>query len=141
MAWLHDMVSLLLKLRRADVQAGTLQACNFAHVLGLYKMTGAGAGAFTFMAQGSQADVVLWAIARLQTRVFASQTYAAAMRIVAQEQAVQAAAMAQKAESDKQAQAAAALEHSQLRHARALRVARLKVGNSARHLHCESFGN
>ena len=106
-------------------------------MLGLYKMTGV--GAFTFTARGSQADMVLWAIARLQTRVFASQTYAAAMRIVAEEQAVEAAAMAQKAESDKAAQAAAALEHSQLRAARALRVARLKVGTLACHYHCKSF--
>jgi hypothetical protein len=49
------------------------------------------------------------------------------MRIVAEEQSIEAIAVSQKAESDRQAQAEAALEHSQLRQERALRVARLKV--------------
>lgn len=49
-----------------------LQGCNLAHVLGLYKMTGLPGGAFSLTARGSVADVALWAIARLQTRVFAS---------------------------------------------------------------------
>jgi len=50
-----------------------VQGCNFAHVLGLYKLTGLGAGAFSLTARGSLADVALWGIARLQTRVFASK--------------------------------------------------------------------
>ena len=50
-----------------------MQGCNLAHVLGLYKITGAGAAAFSLTARGSVADVALWAIARLQTRVFASE--------------------------------------------------------------------
>ena len=97
-------------------------------MFGLYKMFGLSAGAFSLTARGSLADVVLWAIARVQTRVFASKTYTLAMRVVAEEQAIEAVAVAQKAEADQQAQAEAALEHSQLRHERALRVARLKVG-------------
>lgn len=96
-------------------------------------MFGLSAGAFSLTARGSLADVVLWAIARVQTRVFASRTYASAMRVVAEEQATEAVAVAQKAKADQQAQAEAALEHSQLRHERALRVSRLKVRAAVRH--------
>ena len=55
------------------------------------------------------------------------RTYVAAMRIVAEEQAIEAVAVSRKAESDRQAQAQAALEHSRLRQERAMRGARLKV--------------
>lgn len=104
-----------------------MQGCNFPHVLGLYKMVGLSAGAFSLTARGSLADVALWAIARVQTRVFASRTYTCAMRVVAEEQAVQAVVLEQKTKADRRAQAESALEHSRLRHERALRVARLKV--------------
>ena len=53
----------------------TLQGCNLAHILGLYKMTGKSGLAFTLTATGSIADVVLWAIARLQMRMYASATF------------------------------------------------------------------
>ena len=109
-----------------------LQGCNFPHVLGLYKMVGLSAGAFSFTARGSLADVALWAIARVQTRAFASEAYAAAMNVVAEDQALEAVAFARKATAGQQAQAEAALENSRLRHERALRVARLKV-SAAKH--------
>lgn len=109
---------------------GTLQGCNLQHALGLYKMLGLSAGAFSLTARGSLADVALWVIARVQTRVFASRTYVSAMRVIAEEQAIDAVAVAQKAKADQQAQAEVALENSQLRHERALRVARLKVGHN-----------
>jgi hypothetical protein len=44
-------------------------------VLGLYKMSGASGRAFAIRTRGALADMVLWAIFRLQTRVFASKTY------------------------------------------------------------------
>ena len=90
-------------------------------------MVGLSAGAFSLTARGSLADVALWAIARVQTRAFASDAYAAAMSVVAEDQALEAVAVARKATANRQAQAEAALENSRLRHERALRVARLKV--------------
>lgn len=54
---------------------GFLQGCNLAHILGLYKMTGKSGLAFSLSATGSIADVVLWAIARLQMRMYASATF------------------------------------------------------------------
>ncbi len=65
----------------AGLQCGTysflfsLQGCNLAHILGLYKMTGKSGLAFSLSATGSIADVVLWAIARLQMRMYASATF------------------------------------------------------------------
>ncbi len=53
----------------------SMQGCNLAHILGLYKMTGRSGLAFTLSATGSIADVVLWAIARLQMRMYASATF------------------------------------------------------------------
>ena len=90
-------------------------------------MVGLSAGAFSLTARGSLADVALCAIARVQTRSFASKAYAAAMRVIAEDQAIEAVAVARKATADRQAQAEADLENSRLRHERALRVARLKV--------------
>ena len=43
-------------------------------MLGLYKMAG-GAAALSLGTRGALADMALWAILRLQTRVFASRTY------------------------------------------------------------------
>jgi hypothetical protein len=57
-------------------RARVRQGCNLAHVLGLYRMTGAPGAAFALGARGALADVALWAIARLQTRLFASRTFA-----------------------------------------------------------------
>lgn len=51
------------------------QGCNVAHVLGLYKMSGARGAAFSLTYRGALADMMLWAIFRLQTRVFSSNTY------------------------------------------------------------------
>ena len=52
-----------------------VQGCNFAHVLGLYRMSDEAGQAFYLRSQGALADLLLWAIFRLQTRVFASNTY------------------------------------------------------------------
>lgn len=52
-----------------------MQGCNLAHILGLYKMTGKSGLAFSLSAAGSIADVALWAIARLQMRMYASTTF------------------------------------------------------------------
>lgn len=52
-----------------------LQGCNLAHVLGLYKMSGASGAAFSLTYRGALADMMLWVIFRLQTRVFSSNTY------------------------------------------------------------------
>jgi len=57
-------------------RARVRQGCNLAHVMGLYRMTGAPGGACARGARGALADVALWAIARLQTRLFASRTFA-----------------------------------------------------------------
>ena len=51
------------------------QGCNFAHVLGLYRMSDEAGEAFYLRSRGALADMLLWAIFRLQTRVFASNTY------------------------------------------------------------------
>ena len=57
--------------------AGVLvQGCSFAHVLGLYRMSDEAGQAFYLRSRGALADILLWAIFRLQTRVFASNTYA-----------------------------------------------------------------
>ena len=52
-----------------------MQGCNFAHVLGLYRMSDEAGQAFYLRSRGALADMLLWAIFRLQTRVFASNTY------------------------------------------------------------------
>lgn len=52
-----------------------MQGCNFAHVLGLYRMSDGAGQAFILTSRGALADILLWAIFRLQTRVFASNTY------------------------------------------------------------------
>ena len=52
-----------------------LQGCNLAHVLGLFRITGAHTAACALGARGALADMALWAIARLQTRLFASRTF------------------------------------------------------------------
>ena len=52
-----------------------MQGCNFAHVLGLYRMSDEAGEAFYLRSRGALADMLLWAIFRLQTRVFASNTY------------------------------------------------------------------
>ena len=52
-----------------------LQGCNLAHILGLYKMTSETGLAFSLTAAGSIADVLLWAIARLQMRMYGSATF------------------------------------------------------------------
>ena len=52
-----------------------VQGCNFAHVLGLYRMSDEAGQAFYLRSRGALADMLLWAIFRLQTRVFASNTY------------------------------------------------------------------
>ena len=57
-------------------QPSVLQGCNLAHVLGLFRITGAHTTAFALGARGALADMALWAIARLQTRLFASRTFA-----------------------------------------------------------------
>jgi hypothetical protein len=52
------------------------QLCNWPHILGLYKLNGAGGHALSSLSmRTAAADLLLWAIARIQTRVFASQTY------------------------------------------------------------------
>ena len=53
-----------------------LQGCNLAHVLGLFRITGVHTTVFALGARGALADMALWAIARLQTRLFASRTFA-----------------------------------------------------------------
>lgn len=57
------------------------QGCNLAHVLGLFRMTAAPGAALALGARGALADIALWAIARLQTRVFASRTFAKCARL------------------------------------------------------------
>jgi hypothetical protein len=67
---------LLRESAAGEQRARARQGCNLAHVLGLYRMTGAPGAAFALGARGALADVALWAIARLQTRLFASRTFA-----------------------------------------------------------------
>ena len=52
------------------------QGCNLAHVLGLFRITGTHTTAVALGARGALADMALWAIARLQTRLCASRTFA-----------------------------------------------------------------
>ena len=49
--------------------------CNLPHLAGLYKMVGATGRLVGLSARGAVADMLLWAIARVQTRVFASDSY------------------------------------------------------------------
>jgi hypothetical protein len=49
--------------------------CNLPHLAGLYKMVGAAGRLVALSARGAVADMLLWAIARVQTRVFASASY------------------------------------------------------------------
>jgi hypothetical protein len=49
--------------------------CNLPHLAGLYKMVGATGRLVALSARGAVADMLLWAIARVQTRVFASDSY------------------------------------------------------------------
>ncbi|CAL8464921.1 g4456 [Coccomyxa elongata] len=107
---------------------GPSLGCNLAHVLGLYKMSGASGGAFSLTYRGALADMILWAIFRLQTRVFASNTYDKVMRIVAREQAEELRSREARRLQQHSEQAAAVLEHSRLRKLRAMRLARLKAG-------------
>ena len=44
-------------------------------MLGLYRMSDEVGQAFYLRSRGALADILLWAIFRLQTRVFASNTY------------------------------------------------------------------
>ena len=50
-----------------------MQGCNFAHVLGLYRMSDEAGQAFYLRSRGALADMLLWAIFRLQTRVLRLQ--------------------------------------------------------------------
>jgi hypothetical protein len=54
---------------------GLSQVCNVPHAMGLYKMTGISGRALSLSARGAIADIMLWAIARIQTRLFASRTF------------------------------------------------------------------
>ena len=49
--------------------------CNLPHLAELYKMVGATGRLVGLSARGAVADMLLWAIARVQTRVFASDSY------------------------------------------------------------------
>lgn len=51
------------------------QICNLPHLAGLYKMTGVSGRVLSLSARGAVADMLLWAISRVQTRVFASDSY------------------------------------------------------------------
>ncbi|KAK9824077.1 hypothetical protein WJX72_007565 [[Myrmecia] bisecta] len=102
------------------------RGCSLAHILGLYKLTSRSGRVIA--ARGWIADVLLWTIARLQTRIFESPVYEQAMALAAEQQAMEAHMVAAVQWRDERAQAREALEHSRLRKARALRVARLKAG-------------
>ena len=52
-----------------------MQSCSLAHLLGLYKLEGS-AAVLSFSYRGALADVLLWALIRIQTRLFDSATYA-----------------------------------------------------------------
>ena len=56
-------------------RSATLQICNLPHLAGLYKMAGVSGRVLSLSARGAVADMLLWAIARVQTRVFASRSY------------------------------------------------------------------
>ena len=51
------------------------QVCNLPHLAGLYKMAGVTGRVLSLSARGAVADMLLWAIARVQTRVFASASF------------------------------------------------------------------
>ena len=53
-----------------------LQGCNMPHLVGLFKLR-----TRRHPKHGAWADVVLWALFRLQTRLFASHTYSKAAAI------------------------------------------------------------
>ena len=74
-----ELATILLKYTAqpwCQVTALLRQGCNLAHVLGLFRISGAHTTAFALGARGALADLALWAIARLQTRLFASRTFA-----------------------------------------------------------------
>lgn len=106
------------------------KGCNFSHVLGLNRLTGPSGPVFSLGSRGALADIILWAIIRLQTRLFATTAFTDAVQCFAKEQIAATAAVERWRWLRKRAQAATALEASRLRKARAARVEKLKAGVS-----------
>ncbi|KAL6770350.1 hypothetical protein ACKKBG_A34605 [Auxenochlorella protothecoides x Auxenochlorella symbiontica] len=104
-----------------------VQACNLAHLLGLYK-TSVGGSLLGGGYRGAAADVVLWVLIRFQTHLFATTTYQKVMVVVAEEEKRHQQTLSDEEAAWKLRQAAAAVEASRQRAARAQRVARLKEG-------------
>ncbi|GAB4823805.1 hypothetical protein N2152v2_010851 [Parachlorella kessleri] len=103
------------------------KACSLAHLLGLYKLRGS-AAILSLSYRGALADVALWAVIRGQTRLFDSPSYAKAVEVVQQEEASEKESLEWETGWWVDSQAKGAVEESRQRHARALRVERLKAG-------------
>eukprot|EP00887_Chlorella_sp_A99_P004668 scaffold4.g4668.t1 len=58
----------------SEARAGAYAACSAAHLLGLYKL-GRGESLLSLGYRGALADAVLWAVVRLETHMFNSETY------------------------------------------------------------------
>lgn len=101
------------------------EACTLVHLLGLYKVPH-GAFVFVWNYRCALADVVLWALIRLQTHLFASSAYRNAIAIVEEEEAAKSAALTAARRQQRRNRARQAVEASRMRADRALRVSRLK---------------
>ncbi|KAK9863698.1 hypothetical protein WJX84_001768 [Apatococcus fuscideae] len=106
------------------------EGCTLAHILGLYKLTGSTGQAFTLGLSGTSADLILWLIARIQLRIFRTNSHARAVQCMRDELAEEAQQLVQRQQLDRQAQLEAVMEASFLRTQRERRVQHLKEGIS-----------
>jgi hypothetical protein len=110
------------------------QACSWAHILGLFRLD-TGGSLLSMGHRGAMADVLLWALARAQTHLFASATFGAVVAVVCEEEARAHVALEASAAAWRARQAEAAVKESRQRAARRQRVDRLKVGGCG-NLYC-----
>ena len=76
MSGLKGLVTSFLTQEAVQGCCSCLQGCTLAHILGLYKLTGSTGQAFTLGVSGTTADLILWLIARIQSRIFRTNSHA-----------------------------------------------------------------
>ncbi|KAK9858804.1 hypothetical protein WJX84_000839, partial [Apatococcus fuscideae] len=106
------------------------EGCTVAHILGLYKLTGSTGQAFALGVSGTTADLILWLIARIQSRIFRTNSHARAVQCMQDELAEEAQQLKERQQQDRQGQLEAVMEASFLRTQREKRVQHLKEGIS-----------
>jgi piezo-type mechanosensitive ion channel component 1/2 len=107
-------------------------SCTLAHLLGLYKLGSRDPAAriLSWGGKGVLADLVLWAVVRAQTRMYATETYTKVVRVVEAEERTEQRALREELAAEKDAAARAAVEAARRRGQRQVRIARLKEGLS-----------